>query len=305
MKPNRKIRFLIGVTRIATALRLMPDNQRLLRMPPAKRLAMGPAKWMVGDVDKVATEDHDVPTRDGSSIRVRVYRPDTNSPTVLYIHGGGFVVGGIASCDHLCHRLAGQAGATVVSVEYRLAPEHPFPGPLNDCEDALDWVRSSGRSDSAIIVGGDSAGGNLAAALALRVRGQESSIAGQILVYPALDMTAARPGLVGYRGPGMTPEDCKLLAKTYLAGADAMNPEASPIHASNLAGLPPALVITVEHDALRDEGCAYAADLRDAGVPVRHIDVDGHVHGSLSVPAMYDGIDDLYDAMSAFIAEVG
>lgn len=305
MQPPRKIRTLLAVTRVATALRLFPTHERLLRMPAAKRLAMGPAKFMVGDFSKVTTEDHLVPTRDGQQIRVRVYRPEVDSPTVLYIHGGGFVVGGIASCDHLCHRLAQEANVAVVSVEYRLAPEHAFPGPLDDCEDAYDWVIANGRANSAVIVGGDSAGGNLSSALALRLRDKGTALAGQLLIYPAVDMTASRPGLVNYRGPGMTPADCALLARTYLGGAEPKTPEASPIHAASHAGLPPALVITVEHDALRDEGIAYAEALRAAGVSTKHIDVPGHVHGSLSLPAMYDGIDELYAAMSAFIAEVG
>lgn len=303
MKPNRKIRALLAVTRVLTKLRLAPDNARLLRTPPEKRLAMGPTSWMVGEVEKVATEDHLVPTRDGAQIRVRVYRPELQSTTVLYIHGGGFVVGGIASCDHLCHRLAREGGVAVVSVEYRLAPEHAFPGPLDDCEDAYEWMLASGRASTRVIVGGDSAGGNLSSALALRLRDKGIAVAGQLLIYPAVDMTASRPGLVNYRGPGMTPDDCRLLAAAYLAGADPKNPEASPIHASSHAGLPPALVITVEHDALRDEGIAYAAALRDAGVPVRHIDVPGHVHGSLSLPALYEGIDELHAAMAGFVAD--
>lgn len=302
MQPNRKIRFLLAFMRVATALRLLPTNARLLRMPAAKRLAMGPAPWMVGKFTKVATEDHTIPTRDGGEIRVRVYRPDLVDRTVLYIHGGGFVVGGIASCDHMCHRFAQQADAAVVSVEYRLAPEHAFPGPLDDCEDALDWVLANRGSVGALFVAGDSAGGNLSAALAMRMRERGLALAGQLLIYPAVDMTASRPGLVDYDGPGMTADDCKLLAATYLAGADPLTPDASPIHAPSHAGLAPAFVVTVEHDALRDEGRAYAEALRAAGVPVQYVDVPGHVHGSLSLPALYEGIDELYAAMCGFIA---
>ena len=288
--------------RVLTLLRLLPTNARALRLPVSKRAAGAPPKRMVGDVPEVASEDHTITTRDGQEIRVRVYRPEVASPTVLYAHGGGFAFGGIAACDHICRRLAHEANVAIVSVEYRLAPEHPFPVPLDDCEDALDWMRSTGREDTVLFLGGDSAGGNLAAALALRLRDRGTPVAGQLLIYPALDMTASRPGLVDYRGPGMTPDDCRLLAATYLAGKDPRTPEASPILAPDLAGLPPAFVLTVEHDALRDEGCAYAERLRSAGVPVRHVDVPGHVHGSLSIPALYEGIDEMYAAMCSFVA---
>ena len=303
MQPNRKIRTIIGIMRVATAMRLLPDNARLMRMPAEKRLAMGPMSWMVGEVTKVATEDHQVRTRDGHEIRVRVYQPERPTRTLLYAHGGGFVAGGIVSSDHICHRLAHDADVSVVSVEYRLAPEHPFPVPLNDCEDALDWVRSSGLASDALFVGGDSAGGNLVAALTLRTRERAIAVAGQVLIYPAADMTATRPGLLNYRGPGMTPDDCKLIAATYLGGAAPTTPEASPVHAPDHAGLPPAFVLTVEHDALHDDGVAYADALRAAGVPVRYVDVPGHVHGSLSLPALYEGIDDIYASMCGFLAD--
>lgn len=289
--------------RILTWLRLLPTNERVIRLPVEKRLAMGPAGWMVGDVPDVIDEDHVLHTRDGQEIRVRVYRPEIESRTMLYAHGGGFVVGGIQACDHICRRLAHDADICVISVEYRLAPEHPFPTPLDDCEDALDWMLASRPAPSELFLGGDSAGGNLAAALALRLRDRGTRVAGQLLIYPALDMTASQPGLTGYRGPGITPDDCRLLATTYLAGADPTTPEASPLHAPNLDGLPPAFVVTVEHDPLRDEGAAYADRLGSEGVPVRHVDVPGHVHGSLSLPALYDGIDELYADFCGFLAD--
>lgn len=302
-RPNRKVRNALAVMKIMTMLHLLPNNERGIRLPVEKRLQGAAPKKMIGPVPEVATQDHVVPTRDGQQIRVRVYRPELRSPTVLYAHGGGWVYGGIPACDHICRRLAHQAKVAVVSVEYRLAPEHTFPGPLNDVEDALGWMFAQGRQGTRLFVGGDSAGGNLAAALALRLRDHGTPLAGQLLIYPAVDLTATRPALLGYRGPGMTPADCQLVARTYLAGADPLNPEASPIHAPSLEGLPPAFVLTVEHGALRDEGRAYAGALRAAGVPVHAVDVPGHVHGSLSIPALYEGIDEIYTAMCQFLAD--
>ncbi len=301
-RPNRKVRNVLAVMRVMTMLHLLPNNERGIRMPVEKRMNGAAPKKMIGPVPEVASEDHMVRTRDGQEIRVRVYRPELGSPTLLYAHGGGWVFGGIPACDHICRRIAHEANVAVVSVEYRLAPQHTFPGPLNDVEDALDWMFAQGRQDTTLFVGGDSAGGNLAAALALRLRDRGTPVAGQLLIYPAVDLTASRPALLGYRGPGMTPDDCRLVARTYLAGADPKQPDASPIHAASLAGLPPAFVLTVEHDALRDEGRAYADALRAAGVPVTDMDVPGHVHGSLSIPALYDGIDDVYAAMCRFLA---
>lgn len=303
MQLNWKIRTTLGVMRVLTAMRLLPTNQRAVKMPAEKRIATKPPKFMVGDVPEVATEDHQVRTRDGQEIRVRIYRPEIHTRTLLYAHGGGWIFGGIPACDHICRRLAAEADVAVVSVEYRLAPEHPFPVPLDDVEDAMDWLRASGRESSVLLVGGDSAGGNLAAALTLRTRTRGIPVAGQLLVYPAVDATVTRPGLLAYDGPGMTPADCRFIADVYLAGADPRNPEASPVCADSHAGLPPAFVVTVEYDALRDDGIAYADALRAAGVPVRHVDVPGHVHGSLSLPALYDGIDELYAGMCAFLAD--
>ena len=298
-----KVRSTFALMTALTKVGLVPTNAKAVRLPMAKRLAMGPGARMVGPVPEVPTEDTTVTTRDRASVRVRVYRPEGATAPVLYAHGGGFSLGGLASCDHICRRLAVEAGVVVVSVEYRLAPEHPFPVPLQDCEDVLDWVLTQPWDATRLVVAGDSAGGNLAAALALRMRDRGTALSGQLLIYPALDLTAAGEGVRAYKGIGVSAEDCRLCAELYLAGQDPRQPYASPLRAPDLTGLAPAMVVTVEHDPLHDEGCAYAERLREAGVPVEAIDVADHVHGSLSLPALYDGVDDLYRRMSAFVVD--
>jgi acetyl esterase len=298
-----KARTTFGLVRALGAVGLAPTMERALRMPMAKRLGTGPVKGLIGKRVDVPTEDALVPTRDGAEIRVRVYRPEGATLPVLYVHGGGFVLGGLASCDHICRRLAVECGAVVVSVEYRLAPERPFPGPLHDCEDALDWLLTQDWDAERLVVAGDSAGGNLAAALALRLRDRGTPLAGQLLLYPALDLTMSGDGVRGYRGVGLTTKDCQACADAYLAGGDPTDPLASPLLAPDLTGLAPALVVTVEHDPLHDEGGAYVQRLLEAGVPAELVDVADHVHGSLSLPALYVGIDDLYRRLSAFVRD--
>jgi acetyl esterase len=308
MALTRSARFTFAAYAALTRLRLMPTPESVLAKPMAKRLSEGPPRPFVGAVPVVQSEDTTIPTRDGQQILVRIYRPTAALARVpvLYLHGGGFVVGGLASCDHICRRLAHDAAATVISVEYRLAPEHRFPIPLEDAEDALRWVIDNsdnlGIAADALVIAGDSAGGNLAAALALRCRDQHVPQAGQILIYPGLDLTISSPGVTGYNGIGLTTEHCKLCATSYLADHDPNDPYASPLRATDFSGLPPTWILTVEHDPLRDEGAAYALRCRDAGIPIRHVDQLDHVHGSLSLPRLYRGVDDLYREMAQFIS---
>lgn len=297
-----KVRALVGVTSALTKAHVLPDGERLLRMPVEKRLAMGPSKGLVGAVPDVDAEDHRVTTRDGAEIRVRLYRPkEPSGQPLLYLHGGGFVAGGIVSCDHICRRLAHESGAVVASVEYRLAPEHLFPVPLHDCLDAADWFLASEDLDpSRLVVAGDSAGGNLSAALALVYRDTGRPLAGQVLIYPAVDLGLSLPGVRDYRGVGLTLADLQLCARSYLGDQDPTDPYASPWYADP-TGLAPAFVLTVRHDILGHEGIAYAEKLLAAGVPVEHVDLEDHMHGSLSLPALFQGVDDLYARMSRFV----
>ena len=298
-----KARAAFGVMKGLAVVGLAPTTDRALRMPMAKRLAIRPSKGLLGRVPDVPTEDVTITTRDGGTIRLRLYRPPGATTPVLYAHGGGFAVGGLAGCDHICRRLAVEAGAVVCSVEYRLAPEYPFPGPLSDCEDALDWFLAADCGEpSRLVVAGDSAGGNLAAALALRLRARGVTLAGQLLIYPALDLTLAGRGVREYRGIGLSSADCRAVADAYLrGGGDPTSPFASPLLAPDLTGSAPALVVTVEHDPLREEGGRYVERLLESGVPAALVDLPDLVHGALSLPVLYVGIDDLYARMCAFL----
>ncbi|MCU1595662.1 MAG: Esterase/lipase/thioesterase [Frankiales bacterium] len=280
-----------------------PTMEKVVAMPLAERMAqLAPAR-LLGEVAEVPTEDVMIPTRDGVPILVRIYRGGGSLP-LLYAHGGGFAIGGVGSCDHMCRQLAVDNEAVVVSVSYRLAPEHPFPVPLDDVEDALHWLLAADLSvdPARLVIGGDSAGGNLAAALALRLRDRGTPVAAQLLLYPALDLTVSSPGVLSYKGLGLKHRDLASCASHYLNGHDATDPYASPLLAEDLSGLAPAFILTCGHDVLKDDGRRYALRLREAGVSVEHLHMPDHCHASLSVPKLYRGIAEVYTAISMFLS---
>jgi acetyl esterase len=218
-------------------------------------------------------------------IPVRVYRPEGEGPlpVVAYIHGGGWVVGTIESFDTVVRALANASGAIVASVDYRLAPEHPFPAGLEDCLCAVRWLKAHaaemGGDPERMAIAGDSAGGNLATIVARRLRG-EIELRMQALIYPATDAGCNTRSYREYGVEhGLTAASMQRFWNLYLDGADGLDPDASPLRSSDLEGCPPALVLTAECDPLRDEGEAYAAALRDAGVPCESRRVAGTVHG--------------------------
>jgi acetyl esterase len=207
-----------------------------------------------------------------AGVPVRAYRPEGGRGTVAYFHGGGWVLGNLESVDAVCRALANAAGATVVSVDYRLAPEHPYPAAL---EDALAVTRA--LRDRPLAVAGDSAGGNLAAIVARHLK---DDLAAQLLVYPVTDAGVNTPSFAEFAdGFGLTAAGMRRFWDVYLAGADGLQPDASPLRAEDLRGLPPAYVLTAGCDVLRDEGEAYAHALRDAGVDVTLRRREGAVHG--------------------------
>jgi len=233
----------------------------------------------------------------GGPIGLRLYRPHSAKPVLpalLYFHGGGWSAGDLDTHDHLCRHLAFAGDVVVIAVDYRLAPEHPFPAPLADCVAAWDWARASaaalGIDAERIAVGGDSAGGNLAAALTLQLRDAGAALpAFQLLIYPAVDFTAdnasLRDNATGYL---LTRAAMEMFADWYLVDrARRADPLASPLLAASHQGLPPALVQTAEFDPLRDEGAAYAARLSAAGVAVTAERFDGLIHAFYGMTSVF------------------
>lgn len=245
-------------------------------------------------------EDVEIPGPAGA-IPARAYVPavDGTPPVVVYYHGGGWVLGGIDSHEGTCRALANASGALVVSVDYRLAPEHPFPAAVEDAWAALEWVAANaaqlGGDPSRLAVAGDSAGGNLAAVVAIHARDAGApALRGQLLVYPVTDATMSHPSIEeNASGYFLTKADMEWFFGHY-APERPDDWRLSPLAAPDLSGLAPALVLTAEFDPLRDEGEAYARRLGDAGVPVELIRKDGLIHGFFGMVA---DVDEARDAM--------
>ena len=241
-------------------------------------------------VDVASIVDRVVPV-DGGVITVRVYTPfgDGPFPGYLYIHGGGFWLGTLDHFDPVCRAICLGAQCVVASVDYRLAPEYKFPTAPEDCYAALQWLAANASElnvdPNKLAVGGGSAGGNLAAVVALMARDRGGPpLVFQILEIPVVDLTMSHPSITE-NGEGyiLTKDGMVQCVSFYLADpADATHPYASPFFADDLSGLPPALVVTAEFDPLRDEGEAYGKRLQDAGVPTEIVRMEGHIHGSLA-----------------------
>lgn len=255
---------------------------------PVEARAQREAAPMAPGPEIAEVRDEHVPGR-GGPVMVRVYNPrpqsDEGLPCLIWIHGGGWVIGSVPSNDSTCRSLAAASGGVVVSVEYRLAPEAKYPGPLEDCEDVVRWCAvnadSLGVDAGRIAVGGASAGGNLATAVALKFRDTGGpKIAHQVLVVPVVDKAPLTPSYKEFNdGFGLTAKLMDWYWGHYLrTEADADDPYVSPLRAPSLAGLPPATVITAEYDPLRDEGAAYAERLQKEGVPVTYRCFEGMVH---------------------------
>ncbi|HEX7901523.1 MAG TPA: alpha/beta hydrolase [Planctomycetota bacterium] len=241
-------------------------------------------------------------------VPVRVYDPEGSGPVpiLLYFHGGGWVVGNLESHDDLCRSLCRRAGVLVVAVDYRLAPEARYPAGLQDAATVLRWLATNaasiGGDPKRIAVGGDSAGGNLAAALALRTRDRGGpAIAFQLLIYPVTVRDFDTPSYRRYAaGYGLTRDNMRWFWDQYLEKpADADDPYAAPLHAADLSGLPPAFVATAEFDVLRDEGEAYAAKLAEAGGRVKCARYLGMNHGFARMGALFPRAAQALDEMAA------
>jgi acetyl esterase len=227
----------------------------------------------------------------GGEITVRMYTPFGSGPfpVHLFLHGGGFWLGRLDESEAMCRETAHSAGCVVAAVAYRLAPKNKFPTAPEDCFAALGWLvdnaRALGVDARRVSVGGVSAGGNLAAVVALMVRDRGGPpLVFQVLEVPITDLTLSFPSIVeNGEGYVLTKESCARYVRLYLADpAQATQPYASPYFAGDLSRLPPALVVTAEFDPVRDEGEAYARRLESAGVAVELVRMNGHIHGSMA-----------------------
>jgi acetyl esterase len=301
------------------AHRIDPDLARILPLLPLKDAANLTPSRARGDLVALADSRKDVPLPRPAAVDdltiptaagpvpARVYRP-ARSPTasLMYFHGGGWVAGDLFTHDRLARTLAIELEAVVVSVDYRRPPEAPFPGAFEDCFAATQWAAREidrlGGDPKGLAVGGDSAGGNLAAAVALACHKHGLQLAAQLLIYPATDLAGCyRSQAENARYPSrtenaegyfLTLEAMGFFATNYLKSThDASDPRASPMRAADLKGLPPAVVCTAEFDPLRDEGEAYADSLQRAGVRVSYSREPGMIHGYFGMGAASPAAD--------------
>ncbi len=292
------------------------DQLAAMGVPPVHTLPVAEARrnmearaaalW--GAPEPVAnTTDQTIPGP-GQPIRVRIYRPAGAEPlpVLVYFHGGGWVTGSLETHDGLCRALANRAGCAVVAVDYRLAPEHKFPAAVEDAWAATTWVASNAEAidldPGRVAVGGDSAGGNLAAVVTLRARERGGPrLVFQVLVYPVTDYEFERTSYREYAdGYYLTRDGMRWYWRHYLPSeAAGAHPEASPLRAANLAGLPPAHVITCGFDPLRDEGEAYAHRLSEAGVPATISRYESMIHGFFRMAAVTDRTSEAVDGAAA------
>lgn len=297
-------------TEVQMALRLlnsMPGSSFEDLPLPESRAQLDREAWIFGDRRAVAVvEDIRIPTRSGS-VAARRYLQHPDRPTtgtVVYFHGGGWVVGSLDSTDPVCRTIAEAGDLAVVSVDYRLAPEHPFPAAVEDAEDAYRWVRS--HTDGLVAVAGDSAGGNLAAVVASSVPGPGGPDF-QLLLYPVTDLSRrSRSYDLFADGYFLTAKQMDWYRGHYLTDPDlAAVPRVSPLLIGDdaLAGVAPAHVVVAGFDVLRDEGVAYAEKLRCAGVPTTLQVVTGHIHGFANATGIgTTGVEAVRDALAALRA---
>ena len=291
---------------IATALpkplrELGPDTAREL-------LATRPREYPLTAIDQV--ENLEISSRAGT-LRARLYRAtvESGAPALLYMHGGGFILGTLDGVDELCRAIAARSGFVVVSLEYRLAPENPYPAALDDCVDAYLWLREHARDlaidHDRVAVGGDSAGGALAAGLCLALRDGELPLPmAQVLAYPPVDDSFTAPSWTEFAdAPLLTSADSKWLIEQYRGPdyQDRVDPLAAPIRAESLHGLPPALILTAEVDPIRDDAEAYAARLHRAGVAVVTTRYAGVFHGFFTEVGVFAKTEQAIEDVCAYL----
>ncbi|WP_371596504.1 alpha/beta hydrolase [Streptomyces sp. NBC_00564] len=308
--------LLPGVQRL---IDVASDGPSLADIPIQQaRLQLDTLAASFGTGDRVgSTSDIDIPTPSGT-VPARVYHPEgspdgsSDLPPLLYFHGGGWSVGGLSTSDALCRKLTARSGGVVVNVDYRLAPENPYPAAVEDALAAAAWLSRNAADLNAggpgILVGGDSAGGNLAAVVAQASRStDEFTVRAQLLICAAVNLGHRRGSYVEFaKGYFVSTSEFEHWISLYAPGQDLSDPRLSPAAATELAGTPAALVVTAEYDPLRDAGEEYARALRGAGVDVSLFRVDGQVHdfpvlGDL-IPEGDTAVDAIVDRWRALLA---
>jgi acetyl esterase len=260
-----------------------------------------------GPVEEVArVEDVVIADAEGGRMRARAYWPTVPAEALgvlVWLHGGGWYVGDVESFDRVTRQLANASGAVCLSVGYRLAPEHPYPAAVHDARAAVTWAagdgaRQLGTDPARVVVGGDSAGGNLAAVAA---RHEREALRAQLLVYPALDATMAGDSYREFaEGLILRAQDMELCWAAYLGDADRADPDVSPLKAHDLAGVPPAYIAVAGHDVLRDDGLRYGQALRAAGVDVTVERYDDMVHSFLRWGGVVERARELIEALAEY-----
>jgi acetyl esterase len=276
----------------------------VVRAGSVRRAAARPAgPELPAIVDLTVAGDPDVP--------VRLYRSRLDpQPLLVYFHGGGWTIGDLDTHDRICRRLALAAGVAVLAVDYRLGPENPWPAAVDDALTVFRWARSEAPTlvgSPLVGVAGDSAGGNIAALCCLGLRDAgEPQPAAQVLIYPNTDLTFAQPSVKEKAiGWGLDSDDAIWFAEQWVSDPELRkNPRVSPLLEPDLSALAPAIVVTAEHDPLRDEGNVYAAALASAGVPVVHRVELGHVHGFLGLETVSDAAAEAATRLAVDISEV-
>lgn len=314
---------------ITRSERLHPEVRALLEMmdaqvaPPlesqnpveARSSRVEPMKILGGEPEALARVEDLSVLGPGGDVPVRIYATQRGAlrPALIYFHGGGFVFGNLDTHDAVCRSLAKESGAVLISVDYRLSPEHKFPAALEDSHAVTEWVANNaehlGVDPGRIAVSGDSAGGNLAAVIAMRCRDAGGpALALQVLLYPVTDFSSFNTRSYRELGEGyfLTRAAMEWFAGHYLASSDlASHPEVSPLLAPDLSRLPPALIITAEFDPLRDEGEAYAQRLRQAGVPVTLTRYPGMIHAFVSMRGVLTGGRQAIQEVAKFMQSMG
>ncbi len=278
--------------------------------PVAARAASSERALALGPGPSVANvQELSIPVAEGTIVPGRRYEPHGARGTIVWLHGGGWVLDGLEGTDAMCRMLANEAAATVVAVDYRVAPEHRFPAALDDSWATLRWVAEQVGAAEPLIVGGDSAGGNLAAVCALRARGRHGPrLCAQVLVYPVTDSDLETASYLEHGEPALpmlSTADMAWFFDCYARDrSDLSNPELAPLRTPDLSGAPPAIVVVAEYDPLRDDSLHYAQRLRDADVEVTLLHYEAMPHGFFSRAHVFDDGADAVARVGAQLREL-